>query len=144
MEWFKPASMNTGTPEGRSRNYWVSLSKKTKEMANRSLNFEAANGNWWRPCNHERKLSLDWIHWSNFLLISRILLGKYGWKTVESHAIGFFLITYSGGNFWCPWPLNYWNILEIQLQCSSSYNSSYNSIVIVIIVIVVVIIVVII
>ena len=54
-------------------------------MAN-TLNFEAGNGNWWRPCNYERKLligpehTLHWIHWR----ISCSCVGKYGWKTVES------------------------------------------------------------
>ena len=37
------------TPGFPSRKYWVSLIKKqNKKMANRTLNFEAGNGNWWR------------------------------------------------------------------------------------------------
>ena len=74
------------TPQVRSRNYWVSAIKKPNQMANRTLNFEAGNGNWWGPRNHERKLligpehTLHWIHWR----ISCSCVGKYGWKTVES------------------------------------------------------------
>ena len=74
------------TPDVRSRNYWVSVIKKTNQMANRTLNFETGNGNWWGPRNHERKLligpehTLHWIHWR----ISCSCVGKYGWKTVES------------------------------------------------------------
>ena len=55
-------------------------------MANRTLYFEAGNGNWWGPRSHERKLligpkhTLHWIHWR----ISCSCVGKYGWKTVES------------------------------------------------------------
>ena len=60
--------------------------QKPNQMAKRSLNFEAGNGNWWGPRNHERKLligpehTLHWIHWR----ISCSCVRKYGWKTVES------------------------------------------------------------
>ena len=75
-------SKKTRTPQVRSRNYWVSAIKKPNQMANRTLNFEAGNGNWWRPCNHERKLligpehTFHWLHWRT----SCLLVGKYGWK----------------------------------------------------------------
>ena len=61
--------------------FWI---KKPNQMANRTLNFEAGNGNWWGPRNHERKLligpehALHWIHWH----ISCSCVEKYGWKTV--------------------------------------------------------------
>ena len=96
------------TPEVCSRNFWVSAIKKPNQMANKTLNFEAGNGKWWQPFNHERKLligpehTLHWIHWR----ISCSFKRKYGWKTVDSYVICFdFLITHSGGNFGCPYCL---------------------------------------
>ena len=81
----------------------VSAITKTNQMANRTLNFEEGNGNWWRPFNHERELLIGpehWLHWHP----SCSSVGKYGWKAVGNHAIWFFfLITYSRGNSWCPW-----------------------------------------
>ena len=62
----------TRTPKVRSRNYWVSTIKKPNQMANRILNFEAGNGNWWGPRNHERKLLIGpehTLHLINWLLI---------------------------------------------------------------------------
>ena len=50
---------------------------------------EAGNGNWWQPCNHERKLligpehTFHWLHWRT----SCSLIGKYDYKAVESYAI---------------------------------------------------------
>ena len=71
----------------------------------RARNFGAGNGNWWRPCNYERKLligpehSFHWLHKRT----SCSLVGKYGWKAVGSHAIWFgFLTADSGGSSWCP------------------------------------------
>ena len=81
-----------------SRNYWVSAIKKPSKKANRTVNFGAGNGNWWRPCNYERKLligpehTFHWIHKRT----SSSLVGKYGWKAVGNHAIWFgFLIAES-------------------------------------------------
>ena len=77
-------------------------------MANKTLNFGAGNGNWWRPCNYERKLfitgsehTFHWLHKRT----SCSLVGNYGWKAVGNHAIWFvFLTAGSGnGNSWCPW-----------------------------------------
>ena len=48
------------TPGVHSRNYWVSAIKKTNQIANRTLNVEAGNGNCWQPCHHEKKLPLVW------------------------------------------------------------------------------------
>ena len=75
------------TPQIRSRNYWVATIKKPNQMANRTLNFEAGNGNWWRRCNHKRKLligsehTFHWIHWHT----SCSLAGKIGWKAVGNY-----------------------------------------------------------
>ena len=44
------------TPVVPLRNYRISAIKKPNQMANRTLNFEAGNGNRWRRCNHKRKL----------------------------------------------------------------------------------------
>ena len=85
------------TPGAHSRNYWVSVIKKTNQMANGTLNFDPGNGNWWRLSNHERKL-----------LIS-LNVGKYGWEAVGSYAFWFgFMITHSGVNFWCPYCKCWW------------------------------------
>ena len=43
-----------------SRNYWKCIIKN--QMGNRTLNSEAGNGNWWQPCNHERKLLIGQEH----------------------------------------------------------------------------------
>ena len=51
--WVINAARTPGVPY---RNYRVSASKKPNQIPNRSPNFEAGKGNWWRPCNHERKL----------------------------------------------------------------------------------------
>ena len=73
-------------PKVPSIYYWNYAIKKPNQMASRTLNFEAENGNWWGSPNHERKLligpehTLHWIHWR----ISCSCVGKYGWKTVES------------------------------------------------------------
>ena len=106
------------TPVVPLRNYRISAIKKPNQMANRTLNFEAGNGNWWGPRNHERKLligperTLHWIHWR----ISCSCVGKYGWKTVESRCnLVWFLIAYFGGNLWCPWS---------QLFCRHSHMCS--------------------
>ena len=70
--------------------------QKQKQMANRTLNFEAGNWNWWLPCNYERKLligpehTLHWIHWH----ISCTFFRKIWFKTVESYAIWFGLFWY--------------------------------------------------
>ena len=74
-------------------------------MANRTLNFEAGNGNWWRRCNHKRKVligsehTFHWLHWHTSCSFS----GKNGWKLWGNYAILVSLITDSGGNSWCPW-----------------------------------------
>ena len=94
------------TPEVRSRNYWVFATKKTNQMANRTLNFEAGNGNWWRPCNCEKKFLIDWSRTYSLLnTLTYILLTcrKLWFKNCGKLWNWFgFLITYSGGNFWCP------------------------------------------
>ena len=41
---------------GSLQNLWSFRYKKPNQMANRTLNFEAGNGNWWGPCKHENKL----------------------------------------------------------------------------------------
>ena len=62
------------------------LSKKPNQMADRTLSFEAGNGNWWGPRNHEKKLligpehTLRWIHWH----VSCSCVGKSRWKIVVS------------------------------------------------------------
>ena len=60
-------------------------------MANRTLNFEAGNGDWWGPCSHETNLligpGLTFIEYT--WRISCSFVGKYDWKTVESYAIWF-------------------------------------------------------
>ena len=43
--------------------------------------------------------TFHWLHWRT----SCSLVGKYCGKTVGKYAIFFFLITYSGGNSWCPY-----------------------------------------
>ena len=55
--WLKMVSVATGTPWVPSKNYWVAIKllsscyrSKTKPNGNRTLNFGAGNGNWWRPC----------------------------------------------------------------------------------------------
>ena len=74
-------------------------------MANRTLNFEAGNGNWWWRCNHKRKAligsehTFHWLHWHTSCSFS----GKNGWKLWGNYAILVSLITDSGGNSWCPW-----------------------------------------
>ena len=71
------------TPQVRSR--------KPNQMANRTLNLEAGNGNWWGPRNYERKLLIGpehIFHWLN-KRTSCSLVGKYGWKAVRNHAIWF-------------------------------------------------------
>ena len=43
--------------------------RKSNQMANGTLNFGLGNGNWLRPCNHERKLligpehTFHWLQW---------------------------------------------------------------------------------
>ena len=76
-------------------------------MANRTLNVEAGNGNWWRPCNNENKLLIGpehTLHWKHYC-ISCSFVGKYGWKTVESYANRIFLIT--------SWSLGSWDITKV-------------------------------
>ena len=60
-------------------------------MANRTLNFEAGNGNWWRRCNHKRKVligsehTFHWLHWHTSCSFS----GKNGWKLWGNYEIWF-------------------------------------------------------
>ena len=82
---FELLLVSSRTPEVRSRKYGISAIKKPNQMAN-TLNFEAGNGNWWRPCNYERKLLIGpehTLHWIR-RRISCSFVRKYGWKTVES------------------------------------------------------------
>ena len=83
----------------------LTLTNRVKEArpSKNIINFEAGNGNWWRPCNHERKLligpehNFHWLHWRT----SCSLIGKYGWK---------------GCGKIC-------NLVCSHLRCSSSRNS---------------------
>ena len=60
-------------------------------MANRTLNFEAGNGNWWRRCNHKRKVligsehTFHWLHWHT----SSSFSGKMVEKLWGNYAIWF-------------------------------------------------------
>ena len=87
------------TSQDCSGKYRVSAIKKTNQIANRPLHFEAGNGNLWGPRTHERKLligpehTLHWIHWR----ISCSCVGKHGWKTVESRCN---LVWFLGGSVW--------------------------------------------
>ena len=89
-------------------------------MANRTLNFEAGNGNWWRRCNHKRKVligsehTFHWLHWHTSCSFS----GKNGWKLWGNYAILVSLITDSGGNSWCPW-LYFLRAYHLDNLCSS-------------------------
>ena len=75
------------TPVVPLRNYRISAIKRPNQMANRTLSFEAGNGNWWGRCNHKRKLligsehTFHWIHWHT----SCSLVGKIGWKAVGNY-----------------------------------------------------------
>ena len=96
-------------------------------MNNRTLNFKEGNGNWWRSCNHERKLLIGpehIFHW----LHSRTtgpLVGKYGLKAaVGNYAIWFvFLITYSGEKLGCQWGLSKQSLEMSQSRSSSCFLS---------------------
>ena len=89
-------------------------------MANRTLNFEAGNGNWWRRCNHKRKVligsehTFHWLHWHTSCSFS----GKNGWKLWGNYAILVSLITDSGENSWCPW-LYFLRAYHLDNLCSS-------------------------
>ena len=89
-------------------------------MANRTLNFEAGNGNWWWRCNHKRKAligsehTFHWLHWHTSCSFS----GKNGWKLWGNYAILVSLITDSGGNSWCPW-LYFLRAYHLDNLCSS-------------------------
>ena len=50
-------TLRARTPGNPSRN------QKPNQMANRTLHFEAGDGIWWRPCNHERKLLISKEMW---------------------------------------------------------------------------------
>ena len=84
---FELLLFSSRTPEVRSRKYGISAIKKPNQMAN-TLNFEAGNGNWWRPCNYERKLLIGpehtpyWIHWHIYCSC----VEKYVLKTVENRS----------------------------------------------------------
>ena len=76
-------------------------------MANRTLNFEAGNGNWWRRCNHKRKVligsehTFHWLHWHTSCSFSGKKWLKSSGETMQFGLVS--LITDSGGNSWCPW-----------------------------------------
>ena len=60
-------------------------------MVNKTLNFEAGNGNWWWRCNHKRKAligsehTFHWLHWHTSCSFS----GKNGWKLWGNYVIWF-------------------------------------------------------
>ena len=62
-----------------------------KNKPNGQQSSELWNGNWWRPCNYERKLLIGPEHTLHRIhkRTSCSLVGKYGWKAVRNHAIWF-------------------------------------------------------
>ena len=108
------------TPVVPLRNYRILAIRKPNQMANRTLNFEAGNGNWWRRCNHKRNVligsehTFHWLHWHTSCSFS----GKNGWKLWGNYAILVSLITDSGGNSWCPW-LYFLRAYHLDNLCSS-------------------------
>ena len=91
-------------------------------MANRTLNFEAGNGNWWRRCNHKRKVligsehTFHWLHWHTSCSFSGKKWLKSCGETMQFGLIS--LITDSGGNSWCPW-LYFLRAYHLDNLCSS-------------------------
>ena len=93
----------TRTPRVPSRNYWVSA--RSKNQTKWPIEIWTLKQEMETDGDHTTMSHLIGAsHWSR-IYVSCSLVGKYGWKFVGDYSIWFgFLIMYSQGNSWCPYP----------------------------------------